>query len=105
MQREQRAQFFEVIAKVGDRTKPYDFSASPESLAQYRKAFDRMRERNASPIEIAGSKRSYYFYRAALIACMIEDARNIIRQTVDAFNTSDIVVAVEIGSVEGDVAA
>lgn len=93
MQLEQREQFFQVIAKVRDRIKSYNFSASPESLAQYRKACDRMRKHNVTPIEIAGSKRSYYFYRAALIACTIENARNIIRQSVDAFNAGDFVAA------------
>lgn len=93
MQWEHREQFFEVIAKFRERIKAYQYSASSESLVQYRKACDRMRERNATPIEIAGSKRSYYFYRAALIACTIDDARNIVRHTVDAFIAGDFVAA------------
>ena len=65
--------------------KPLNKQPSPSTIVQYRSANKRMQKLNCAPLGIAKTKRSFYFYRAALIFCTLEEMRNMYRMAAFAY--------------------
>lgn len=60
--------------------KMFDKKLAPTTISQYVAACDRMNRSNANPLEMAErSKRSFYFYRAALIHCTAKKIQTLHR--------------------------
>lgn len=88
----EREQFFGLIKKTREWFKQYPVTASIKTLEQYRSAYERMKKDSATPLDKARkSKKSFYFYRAALIACTVQDAYKATCDAVSAFKAGDIV--------------
>lgn len=69
---------FAIVKAARTLIQGVNVSASDSTLAQYKAAFARMERQGLTPEKIAGTARSYYFYRAALV----HDAASKIRETL-----------------------
>jgi len=56
-------------------------SASESTLAQYKAGYARMEQQGLTPEKIAGTARSYYFYRAALVHNVATEIRQALTDT------------------------
>lgn len=87
----ERQEFYRIIKLARTWLAQYPVTASDKTLAQYRAACERMKERNVTPFEMAGkSKRAFYFYRAALIAGLLRELDVAIKEAIDTFEAGDM---------------
>jgi integrase len=77
------------------------FDVSPDTAKQYESAYARMTKLKKRPDEIASTKSSHYFYRAAFVFTIAKRARDVLR-TADAAAKSGNDLAWEIETAKLD---
>lgn len=79
---------FEVITQLRARIADYVLPGE-ETQQKYKKANDRMGRRKQLPAQIAGTKRSFYFYRAAFVYSLIGIAKSNLSKADAALKNGD----------------